>query len=188
MHRIHTARTARAALVASIIAVSVALPVAAVNEVTQVITAGARSASIADLALPNVAYSHSAQTSTGTMTLTADDSTGSNLGWNVTVQTSAFVYSGGNGGTDIPAANFSLTSASAATRTAGQAVSGIGGPSVPLVSPVGSLDSARKVLQAQPTFGNGTYTQQLDVSLSIPAQSAAGTYTGTLTTTISAAP
>ena len=188
MVQIRRRPVARAAIVASIIAVSAALPVAAVNEVTQVITAGTRSASIADLALASVAYSHSAQTSTGTLTLTADDSTGSNLGWNVTVQASAFAYTGGNGGTDIPAASFSLTSASAATRTAGQAVSGIGGPSVPLISPVGTLDSARKVLQAQPTFGNGTYTQQLGVSLSIPAQSAAGTYTGTLTTTISAAP
>lgn len=181
-------RASGAILAASLLAGVLALPVAAVDQVTQVITSGTRSASIANLAMPGVSYSHSPQTTSGTMTLTVDDSTGSNLGWNVTVQASAFVYSGTNGGSDIPAANFSLTSASGATRTAGQALDAVGGPAVPLVSPVGTLDSARKVLHAQPLFGNGTYTQQLGVSLSIPAQSAAGTYTGTLTTTIAAAP
>lgn len=171
---------------------ALALPVGAADSITQAVTAGARTASVANLALPSVAYSHSAQTSTGSMTLTADDSTGSNEGWNVTILTSAFVWSAGSGGastgTDIPAANFSLTSAAAPTATAGQAVDATGGPKVPTVSPVGTLDTARKTVQANLTFGNGTYTQALGVSLSIPAQSAAGTYTGTLTTSITAAP
>jgi len=172
------------------IAATVAIAPVAATDMTQTITAGTRSASIPNLSLPSVAYSHSAATSTGTMTLTADDSTGSNLGWNVTIQSSDWVYSGGNGGSNVPAANFLLTSASAATMTAGQAVDalGVGGPKVPVTSPLGTLDTARKVLHALTTFGNGTYTQTLGVSLAIPAQSAAGTYTGTLTTTISAAP
>lgn len=167
-----------------------ALPLAAsaANTVTQVITAGTRSASVADLSLSSAAYSHSAQTRTGTMTLTADDSTGSNLGWNVTIQASDFVYSGTASGSDIAAASFSLTSAAAATATAGQSVDAVGGPKVPLISPVGTLDTPRKVLQALVLFGKGTYTQALGVSLSIPAGAAQGTYTGTLTTTISAAP
>ena len=162
----------------------------AADTVTQVLNGGTRTASVADLTMSAVNYSHSAQTNTGSMTLTADDSSGTGLGWNVTIQSSAFVYSGANSGTNIPAANFSLTSAAAPTATAGQAVDvlGVGGPKVPAVSPVGTLDSARKTVQALPTFGQGTYTQALGVSLSIPAQSRAGTYTGTLTTTISAAP
>jgi len=172
----------------ALLVASVAGTAFAANTVTQVVTAGTRTASVADLALGSVAYSHNAQASTGTMTLTADDSTGSNLGWNVTIQSSAFVYSGANGGTDIPAANFSLTSAAAPARTAGQAVDAVGGPKVPVISPVGTLDSARKAVQALVLFGNGTYTQALGVSLSIPADSAAGTYTGTITTTIAAAP
>jgi hypothetical protein len=178
-------------------AITLAVPVGATDTVTQTVTAGPLTASVADLALPTRSYAHTAQTSTGTMTLTADDSTGLNLGWNVTIQTSAFVYSGGNGGTNIPAANFSLTSAAEPVMTAGQAVDtdtdGGGldtanGPKVPSTSPVGTLNSARKTVQANPLYGNGTYTQALGVSLTIPAQSAAGTYTGTLTTTISAAP
>lgn len=186
---IRRTRSRALSLIAAVVAaLVVVLPVAAADQVTQVITAGARSASVANLALGGLSYSHSAQASTGTMTLTADDSTGSNLGWNVTILSSAFVYTGINGGTDIPAANFSITSAAAPTRSAGQAVDATGGPRVPVISPVGTLDSARKTLQALVTFGNGTYTQALGVSLSIPADSAAGTYTGTLTTTISAGP
>jgi hypothetical protein len=178
----------RAAIAAALVVALPSVTALGANTVTQVIAAGSRTASVADVTLGALSYSHSAQTNTGTMTLTADDSTGSNLGWNVTIQSSAFVYSGSGSGSDIPAANFSLTAAGAATRTAGQAVDALGGPKVPAISPVGTLDSARKVLQALPLFGNGTYTQSLSVSLSVPADAAAGTYTGTLTTTISAAP
>ncbi len=165
-----------------------ARPAFAADTVTQAVTAGARTASVADMTLAAVPYSHSAQTQTGTMTLGADDSTGSGAGWNVTILSSAFVYSGTSGGTNIPAVNFSLASAAAPAMTAGQAVDTVGGPSVPTVSPVGALDSARKTVQAMVAFGQGTYTQALGTSLSIPAQSRAGTYTGTLTTTIAAAP
>jgi hypothetical protein len=126
------------------------------------------------------------------MTLTADDSSGSNAGWNVTIQSSAFLWTAGSGGastgTDIPAANFALTSAAVPTMTAGQAVNVTAtfGPEVG--ASTGTLDAARKVIQTGPTYGNGTYTQALGVALLIPAHSAAGTYTGTLTTTITAAP
>jgi len=188
MFSIRTRRPALGLVAAALAALLAVAPVAAADVVTQAVTAGTRAASVANLTLASKAYSHSAQTSTGTMTLTADDSTGSNLGWNVTVVSSAFVYSGGSGGTNIPAANFSLTSAAAPVMTAGQAVDTLGGPTVPATSPVGTLDNARKTVQAVALFGNGTYTQTLGVSLSIPAQSAAGTYTGTLTTTIAAAP
>lgn len=152
---------------------------------------GLRTASVASLTLGTRGYSHSAQTSTGTMVLTADDSTASQLGWNVTIQASAFVWTSDGtsvGGVDIPAASFSLTSAAAPAMTSGQAIDAAGGPKVPSVSPVGTLDIARKTLQALATFGNGTYTQDLGVSLSIPARSRAGTYTATLTTTIAAGP
>lgn len=174
------------------LAAAIAAPAGATNSVTQSVTPGTRSASVADLALPALSYSNNSQTATGSMTLTADDSTGSNAGWNVTVLSSAFVWTAGSGGassgTNIPATDFSLASAATPVATAGQAVSTTGGPMVPTISPVGTLDTARKTVQANTTFGNGTYTQALGVSLTIPAMSAAGTYTGTLTTTIAAAP
>lgn len=165
-----------------------AAPAFAADTVIQVINAGARTASVANLTLPALSYSNSAQSNSGTMVLSVDDSSGTGAGWNVTIQSSAFVYSGANNGTNIPAANFSLTAAAAPVMTAGQAVDATNGPKVPASSPVGTLDSARKVIQANADYGLGAYTQNLSVSLSVPAQSRAGTYTGTLTTTISASP
>lgn len=158
------------------------------DQVTQTLNGGTRSASNANLSLTAATYSHSNQNSDGTMVLTADDSTGTGLGWNVTIQSSAFAYSGANGGTDIPAANFSIIAAGTPTQSAGQAMDVVGGPKVPLVGATGALDTARKTIQALVTFGQGTYNQSNSVRLVIPGQSRAGTYTGTMTTTISAAP
>jgi hypothetical protein len=150
--------------------------------------AAAPAASIADLALPGVTYSHVAQTNTGSMTLTAEDTSGSGAGWNVTVQSSAFTYSGVNGGSSISASNFSITTAAAPVLVSGQAIDPTGGPKVPPTNSTGTLEVARKTLQAEAGFGQGTYTQALGVSLTIPAQSRAGTYTATLTVTIAAGP
>ena len=179
--------------IAGALALGVAVPAfAGTTTVTQGVTAGSRSASVTSPTLADVAYQHIDQSTAGSMTLTADDSTGSNAGWNVAMQSSDFVWSAGSGGAlsgaNITAVNFSLTSAAALTATAGQAVDPTDGPKVPATSPVGTLDQTRKTAQANAAFGNGTYTQDLGVSLTIPADSAAGTYTGTLTTTISAAP
>jgi len=138
-----------------------------------------------------VGYQNAAHDVTGSMTLTADDSTGSGAGWNVTIMSSAFVWVGtANGGTDIPAAGLALTTAAAPTLVAGQAVSvaAATGPQVPPTSPIGRLDTPRKTLVATAAYGAGTYTQALGVTLTIPAMSRVGVYTGTLTTTITSAP
>jgi hypothetical protein len=166
-------------------------PVVAADTVTQAITGSGLTASVADLTLPSVAYQNAAHDVTGTMTLSVDDSTGSGAGWNVTIESSAFVWVGtANGGTDIPASKFALTSAAAPTVIAGQAVSVAlsTGPQVPPTSPLGTLNTPRKSLVATAAYGAGTYSQALGVTLTIPAQSRVGVYTGTLTTTITSAP
>ncbi|MEA2583271.1 MAG: WxL domain surface cell wall-binding [Thermomicrobiales bacterium] len=180
---------------AAALSLTMVAPALAVDTVSLAVTPGSRSASVADLTLTSVAYSHAVQAQTGSMTLTANDATGSGAGWNVTILSSAFAYTGTNGGTAIPAVNFSLASAAAPAMTAGQAVDATGtdvaptGPQLGALAGVsGTLETARKVLRAGAAYGQGTYTQGLNVSLSIPAQSRAGTYTGTLTTTIAAAP
>jgi hypothetical protein len=175
----------------AILVAAMAGPALAANEVTQAITGSGLTASVADLTLPSVAYQNGAHAVTGTMILTADDSTGSGAGWNVTIQSSAFVWVGtANGGIDIPAVKFALTSAAAPTLVAGQPIGAAlsTGPQVPPTSPVGTLDSPRKTLVATAAYGAGTYTQSLGVTLTIPAQSRVGVYTGTLTTTITSAP
>ena len=166
-----------------------AMPVLAADSVTQAVTAGARTASVADASMASAVSSHAIQSVTGTMTLTADDSSGSGAGWNVTILSSDFAYTaGGMGGSAIPATGFALTSLGLPAMTAGQAVNVTAGngPEATLAS--GSLNLARKVILAGVGYGVGTYTQALGVSLSIPADSRVGTYTGTLTTSITAAP
>jgi hypothetical protein len=177
-------------LSAALFAVAAA-PAFAADTVTQVITGSGLTASVADLTLPSVAYQNAAHNVTGSMLLTADDSTGSGAGWNVTIQVSPFVWVGtANGGSDIPASAFALTTAAAPTLVAGQALSAAlsTGPQVPPTSPFGALNVPRKTLVATAAYGAGTYTQALGVTLTIPAMSRVGTYTGTLTTTITSAP
>ena len=176
----------------ALVALGTALPAFADDSVLLSIGAGGRSASVADMALDTVPvqYAHTAQTRTGTMTLTADDSTGSALGWKVNVSASDFVFtdSATDRHWDIGAANFSITAANAPAMTAGQAIDATNGPKVPSDFSSGSLESAHKVIQANADYGKGTYTQDLDVSLNIPADSRAGAYAATLTVTIAAAP
>ncbi|MEA2607675.1 MAG: hypothetical protein QOI00_2432, partial [Chloroflexota bacterium] len=69
-------------------------PAAATDTVVLAITGNGLTASIADLTFTSVPYQNSAHDVTGTMTLTADDSTGSGAGWNVTVMSSAFTWVG----------------------------------------------------------------------------------------------
>jgi hypothetical protein len=175
----------------ALLVATVSGPALAANSVTLAITGSGLTASVADLTLPSVAYQNNAHTVTGSMLMTADDSTGSGAGWNVTVESSDFAWVGtANGGTDIPASDFVLTSAAPPVLIAGQVVDVAlsTGPQVPPTSPLGTLDSPRKTLVATAAYGAGTYSQALGVSLTIPAQSRVGTYTGTLTTTITSAP
>lgn len=159
----------------------------------------ALSASTADLTFGQLAYSPAEQVNSGTVTLTATD-TGTaglgltNAGWNVTLLSSDFSYSGPHNGAPIPASNLGILTARPPVRISGQAVSPVGGPRTTNV--IGTLNVARKTLQADgPTgvilltyYGIGTYRQAIDLSLTVPGQAAAGTYTATLTVTMSAGP
>jgi hypothetical protein len=194
MHTLSIRRHAALAVgTAGLLAGSLAGPALATDTVTQTIVAGGLlSASVANLSLPDVEYDYVTHDVSGTMVLTADDSRGTSLGWSVSIQGSAFVYTGtAEGGIDIPAANFALTSAEEPTLIEGQPVDSTAstGPQIPIEGlAVGSLDTPIKTIRATAAFGNGTYSQNLVVTLTIPGQSKIGTYTGTLTTTISATP
>ena len=190
MHDTFGARRLMASLGAAALLVgAITVPVFA-GTVTAQITAGGLTASVSDLNLPSVVYGNAAHDVTGTMVVTADDSRGTGAGWSVTVQGSAFVFTGVAGGTDIPASAFALTSAQQPTWIAGQAVSLIAanGPQIPPEIVYGSLASPIKTIRATAAYGAGTYSQNLGVTLTIPGQSHVGTYTATLTTTISATP
>jgi hypothetical protein len=166
---------------------------------TPLTTWAALSASVANATFPAVTYSHANQTTSTSITLTATD-TGqcvlvcTNDGWNVTLLASSFAYSGPNSGTAIPAANLAITNAHPPTVVSGQNISPTHGPRTTNVT--GALNVSRKTLQADgPTgtvlktyYGIGTYQQAIDVNLVVPGLTRAGTYTTTLTVTISAGP
>lgn len=167
---------------------SMVAPAAAIDTVIQPLMGGVRTASVANLTLSTASYAHTDQANNGAMTLSVDDSSATGLGWNVTIQSSAFAYSGAYNGNTIPAANFAITLANAPAFTAGQAIDPTNGPKVPSSNATGTLDVARKVLQANAGYGQGSYSQLLTVSLTIPGQSREGNYTGTLTVSVSSGP
>lgn len=170
-------------------AAPLALPIAVLAVLALAVPASAAlTASVQDLVMPAAPYSHHPQTTSGRAVLTAATGNLLGVGWNVTEQSSALVYSGPNQGASIPAANLSVASVEApVAQTGSQPIDPTGGPKAP-TSAAGSLDTPRMVLQANSGYGEGTYTQGIALSLTIPAYTRAGTYTATLTTTISTGP
>lgn len=165
------------------LALVLSVPVLAKDNITLEVNGEGRSASVSDASLNPVGYSHEDQVSQGSISLSVDDSSASEEGWSVTVQAGDFT----NGEQSIPAENFSIATAHGPVLLEGQAIDGSGGPIVP-DGATGSLDSPRKVLQAQPGFGAGAYGQDLDVELLVPGQTPAGAYTSNLTVDITAGP
>lgn len=164
------------------------MPAMAADTVIQQLSGGNRSATITNATMSGLTYSHADQTNDHNLNLTVNDNTGTGEGWNVTVQSSNFIYSGDYNGTDINASNFEILSANTPQYISGQAIDGGNGPKAPSSNATGSLDVARKVLHSNPGYGQGSYSQALNVRLTVPGMSRAGTYTASLTVTISSGP
>lgn len=178
-------RGAQGTVLALAIAALAVVPSLANTTVTQTITDGARTADLSSLTFDPLSYSNAEQISSGSMSLTADDSTGTGAGWNVTIQSTDFAYEGQYAGTAIPAANVSIVQPGDPVVVTGDAITGEDGP---FAGQSGSLDTPRKVLFAGAGGGKGSYTQTLPVLLTIPGGSLAGSYTGSFTVTMSAGP
>lgn len=184
--------------VATIAVASVALVMTSVSSARAEL-----SAAVDGMTLPAVVSSHEIQVTSGRLFLTVADDTsvctppdpsqgllGSGTGWNVSVQASPLAYSGPNVGSALPAAALAIVEVDPVpSHIAGpSAVDPENGPMVPAVSPVGTLDSPRIILIANPGYGCGTYTEGINVSLTIPADTIAGTYSSTISTTIASGP
>lgn len=161
------------------------------------------SAILTSVTMPAVVSSHQVQVTSGRMVLTATDDTsectppdpaqgqaGSGAGWHVSVQASPLAYSGPHAGTALPAAALAVASVDPVPEhIAGPSpVDPENGPRLPAASPVGTLDTPRTILVANPGYGCGTYIEGINLSLTIPADTIAGTYTSTFTTTIASGP
>jgi hypothetical protein len=182
-------------LIAAAIAFSATVPALAADTVTQGVTAGILSASIANVSLSSVTAKNVTQAATGTLALTADDSRGVDptlsLGWNVTVQAGDFIANAAtvtNGGSDIPAVNLSLLTAGTPVLGVGQAVNATpgNGPEAGVAS--GTFEAPLTVISAGAGYGSGTYNQNLGVSLNVPAFTRLGTYVSTLVVTNTSTP
>lgn len=119
-------------------------------------------------------YSFAEQTGTGFLkyTVTAAQNC---AGWNVTLQATDFGGPGAPQGQTIPATNFAITGATTPA----------GGPTVPNTS--GTLNTPVKVLSAQSGI-IGTYSQTVNLKITIPGGTRVGTYTSTVTVTASSSP
>ncbi len=167
---------------------SVVFACCAIVGVSSSVSADVLSASVADETLSSVTFRFTAQNSTGSLTITAADDRNSGAdspGWNVALSASNFVYSGPNAGAAIPSRAFSNTANATPVKTVGT------GPTSAIptaTATVGSLNNAVKTMSAAADTGNGTYTQVVSVTLVVPGAAVAGTYTSTLTSTITSGP
>lgn len=163
----------------------------------------ALSASVDGVVLPEVVTSHEVQVTSGRIVLTATDDTAtcvppdpelgteaSGDGWHVSVHASPLVYSGIHAGIELPASALAVESVDPVPMhiDGPSMIDPTHGPKVPATSPVGSLDSPRIILTANPGYGCGTYTEGINLSLTIPADTIAGAYTSTISTTITTGP
>lgn len=173
---------------AVVLSLATFMPTFAAGTVTQVINCGGSgnslAASIADMNLNAVNFSTVAQDSQGNLNLAAGENGCAAKGWNVTIQASEWVKDGG--GTAIPDTAFALTQVANPNVVSGQGIDSNGGPKS--VNSIGVLNQSRKVLQATPGYGLGSYSQVLGVKLTIPAVTLPGTYKTTVTTTIQTGP
>lgn len=152
-------------------------------DVTQRITEGQLTATVASGELGSVVYSHAAVPNAGSLTLSVNDLRGTYAGWSVTIQSSEFKYNGTVAGShNIPADNFMLGQTAAPVKVAGQDPTGISGATN------GALSAVRTPITAASNAGSGSYTQTLPVTLTVPADSPVGTYVATLTVSTAAAP
>jgi hypothetical protein len=161
------------------------------TKVTGVVSTGALTAVIDVVKdLGTVAYSVEDQQMGGQLQLTVDDATGfegKNTGWHVTIEASDFDCSCGDDAQNIEASNFILTDIAQPQLIFGQQVDEKFGP-LALKPAAFSLETARKVNTSDIGFGNGRYSQDLGVELTVPGMSRPATYTSLVTITYAAAP
>lgn len=159
------------------------------TEIVQAITGGEQpTITIGSVSLAPTSYSAEEQYNPGKIDYTITAESGTAPGWSVSVQAGDMVYSGSHGGTNIPAANLTVSSANAASYVSGDPVDTTNGPFVPAEGATGGLNTPRTVLTSDPGYGDGVYNQTLDLTLTIPGGSKPGDYSGTITFSTNSAP
>ncbi len=103
-------------------------------------------------------------------------------GWNVSLAANPFIYTGEAGGASLEPRHLQLVST-------GEPITGSGdGTGVTATGVTGSLDEPRTVLTAASGDGDGTYQQQLGVSITVPGGTPPGIYRSTITVNAATGP
>jgi hypothetical protein len=158
-------------------------------EIVQSITGGGQpTVTIDAVSLTAASYSTDEQYSPGQLGYTINAESGTAPGWSVSVQAGDLIYSGEHGGANIPAANLSVSAATAPGYVSGDPIDPANGPFAPVGGATGPLDQPRTVLVANSGYGDGSYNQNLNLSLAIPGGASPGSYSGTITFTVVAGP
>lgn len=155
--------------------------------VTGNLTAG--SLSLTTSAAPSFSANLAAgdQTPTYSVPATAQDTTGSGSGWDLTITSTQFTTSGPSSHT--LAANASTLTAVSDACASGTCTSPSNSISYPLAVPAApSAPPAVKFFDAAAFTGMGTFTIAPTIAVNVPQNSYAGTYTSTLTLSINSGP
>ena len=119
------------------------------------------------------------QTASYSVPTTVTDATGSGAGWNLTITSTQFTTGGGSPST-------LATNASTVTGVSSSCVTTCVDPTNSITYPVGipagsTPPTAVKYFNASASTGSGKFTNTPSANVSVPASTAVGTYTSTLT-------
>jgi WxL domain surface cell wall-binding len=174
------------ALVA-VMALVTAASVSAAN-VPATVTVSAGTLSLATSAAPSMAVTLDGtdQTPTYTLPMTVSDARGSGAGWNVTITSTTF-STGGASALSTSASQVTAVSSSCASGTTCTAPTN--SITYPLTVPAGATaPTAVKLFNSAVNTGLGGFTITPTVGVSVPANTATGTYTSTVTIAVVSGP
>jgi hypothetical protein len=154
------------------------------------VEAGERSISLGDISFGGTPFSHTETTlsnqSDDGVSLVVDDSSGTGAGWQVVLEASDFLWDQRPSSADsayrsIPRSNFAVMPGELSVLV-GNTTEGVSAFTET------NFESPVKLLSADKEFGEDTYTLPLSFDVLVPANTRAGSFTSTLTLTMSLAP
>lgn len=129
---------------------------------------------------PSLTLNGTDQTVTYTLAITETDATGSGNGWNLTITSTQFSTGGGTPKT-LSATASTITGVTTACVTGSTCTDPTNGITYPVTVPAGATaPTAVKFYNAAANSGMGKFTITPTVSIAIPANTFAGTYTSTI--------
>jgi WxL domain surface cell wall-binding len=137
------------------------------------------------LTFPGVTLNAYNRTSNATVSVTADDESGSGSGWNLNATSTTFSDGGGH---SLPTTATTISAASAGAAT-GNCSLPTNNTSYPVTLPAGSTPpTAARLFNAGAGTGSGPANLSLTANLAVPANTRAGSYNSTWTFTLSSGP